>query len=208
MAGRYKKRGCSFQSLEAADEWRKLHCKTLPKTTKPVSPIPVTLTPDDADEISMVSEDGTLHRPSVEANLKTLQQLVAQSKTAVAHAMESGENEIGRRWVITLTNVVSRAAIVAQQLQDLLERDKVTMRHDDVREVYINSLAEMRRLIEAGCESLPPMLNPQDHAHAHEVLGDWFRNQFLKSMYAHSEGRDIGPEEWEQIAEQGRKNRL
>lgn len=205
MAGKYFRRGCSRQSLEAADEWRKLHSKIAPRGRKPVSPVPVVMTVDDADNVqAMIAQDGTLHRPSVEANLRTLDEMTAQAKRAVAHALESGENEIARRWTITLTNIIARSAITAAQLQDLLERDNITMRLQDVKETYVENLAEMRRIVEAAVDSLPAMLNPADHGHAHEVFSDWFNNTFLRSMYGAAEKRDIGLDEWAQLGDRHR----
>lgn len=205
MAGKYLKRGCPRRSLDAADEWRKLHCKLPPRGRKPVSSVPVVMTVDDADNVqAMISQDGTLHRPSVEANLRTLDEMTVQAKRAVAHALENGENEIARRWTITLTNIIARSAITAAQLQDLLERDNITMRLEDVKKTYVDNLAEMRRIVESAVESLPALLNPSDYAHAHEVLSDWFNNTLLRSMYAAVEQRDIDPKEWRDLADRGR----
>jgi len=191
----HRKRGCPMASLEAADEWRKLHCKIAAPGAKAKPPVPVLLSPDAPDEIgSLINESGTLHRPTLEANLRTLNELTAQAKAAVAHALEHGENEVARRWSLTLLNIISRSAITAKALQDLLERDQVTMRLEDVREIYLGSLAEMRRLVESAVDSLPPLCNASDPMHAYGVFSDWFNNTFLKSMARHAEGRGLAPE--------------
>jgi hypothetical protein len=191
----HKKRGCPMTSLEAADEWRKLHCKIAAPGAKAKPPVPVLLSPDTADEVgSLIDEGGTLHRPTLEANLRTLNELTAQAKAAVAHALEHGENEVARRWSLTLLNIIGRSAITAKSLQDLLERDRVTMRLEDVREIYLGSLAEMRRLVESAVESLPPLCNASDPTHAYGVFSDWFNNSFLKSMARHADARGSAPE--------------
>lgn len=195
----HRKKGCPMTSLEAADEWRKLHCKIAAPGAKPKPQVPVLLSPDAADEVgSLINEGGTLHRPTLEANLRTLNELTAQAKAAVAHALEHGENEVARRWSLTLLNIIARTAVTAKALQDLLERDRVTMRLEDVQEIYLGSLGEMRRLVEAAVESLPAFLNSNDPTHAYAVLTDWFNNTFLKSMLKHTEGRQLVPESAEE----------
>jgi hypothetical protein len=124
-----RKRGCPMTSLANADAWRSRNISTRSKGNgAKAAPIPNKLTAEDAEVESMMAAEGRLHRPTVEKNLRLLEQLTEQGRAALADAIDRGESENARRWTITILNLVARSAIVAKSLQELLEHDEVVVR--------------------------------------------------------------------------------
>jgi hypothetical protein len=70
------------------------------------------------------------------------------------------------------------------------------MRRDEVEEVYIANLREMRSLLESAIESLPAQLNPHDPLHARGVFSDWFTNTYLFTMWNMCSARKIPRDQW------------
>jgi hypothetical protein len=182
MAGRYIKRGCPLDSLENADRWRRTN--TLARGHK-TAPAEVCMTPDRADELAeaMILESGQADRETLHANLRTLQLMVKQCKAAIAAAIENGDTEAGRRWTVTLTNVLARSAVIAKELQAVLREDGITIRFADAEALFRAILKEMRQVVMQATISLPQRLNPSDPELAREVMADWFNHSFLRQMH-------------------------
>jgi hypothetical protein len=194
-------RGCPMTSLAEADAWRSRNISTRTRSngTKP-APIPNKLTADEADATSMMAAEGRLHRPTVEKNLRLLEQLTEQGRAALADAIERGESENARRWTITILNLVARSAIVAKSLQELLEHDEVVVSMDFVNEMMTRGLIKQRDLVASAVDTLPHQLNPADPAHSREILHDWYMGTFLRSMFNEFSESKIPPERWPQDA--------
>jgi len=182
MAGRYIKRGCPLDSLENADRWRRTN--TLARGHK-AAPGEVCMTPDRADEIAeaMILESGQADRETLHANLRTLQLMVKQCKAAIAAAIENGDTEAGRRWTVTLTNVLARSAVIAKELQAVLREDGITIRFADAESLFVAILKEMRQVVMQATISLPQRMNPSDPELAREVMAEWFNHTFLRQMH-------------------------
>jgi hypothetical protein len=129
-----------------------------------------------------------------------LEQLANQARTAVADALARGEGESARRWSITLLNVIARSAIVAKSLQELLERDEVTISMDEVHRVFIECMNEQKLLVESATGTLPPLLNPSDPDGCRETFRDWYESTFLRAMYNHFSNVKIPRDQWPQAA--------
>ena len=182
MAGRYLQRGCPLDSLQAADRWRSANCMV--KGSKTLPPSEIILTPDEADERAeaMILESGSADRETLQANLRTLQQMVKQCKAAAAAAIANGDTEAGRRWTTTLTVVLARSAVIAKDLQAVLREDRITMRYHDAEAVYVGLLKEMRQIVLQAVDSLPQRLNPNDPQLAREALQEWVHHSFMRQM--------------------------
>lgn len=192
MAGRYLKNGCPIDSLEAADRWRRANFMVRGSKTAP--PSEIILTPDEADERAetMILESGSADRETLQANLRTLQQMTKQCKAAAAAAIANGDTEAGRRWTHTLTNVLQRSATIARELQAVLREDRITIRVDDAEALYIGLLKEMRQIVLQAVDALPQRLNPNDPQLAREALREWVHHSFMRQMHAQLDrcGRD------------------
>ena len=183
MAGRYLKNGCPIDSLEAADRWRSANFMARGSKTAP--PSEIILTPDEADERAetMILESGSADRETLQANLRTLQQMVKQCKAAAAAAIANGDTEAGRRWTHTLTNVLQRSATIAKELQAVLREDRITIRFNDAETLYVGLLKEVRQIVLHGVESLPARVNPTDPQLAREALREWVHHSFMRTMH-------------------------
>jgi IS5 family transposase len=183
MAGRYIKRGCPLDSLENADRWRRTNTLARGHKTQPAA---VCITPDRADEIAeaMILENGQADRETLHANLRTLQLMVRQCKAAIAAAIENGDTEAGRRWTVTLTNVLARSAVIAKELQAVLREDGITVLFADAEALYIGLLKEMRQIVLQAVDALPQRLNPSDPDLAREALREWVHHTFMRTMHA------------------------
>jgi hypothetical protein len=196
-----RKRGCPMTSLANADAWRSRNISTRSKGNgAKAAPIPNKLTAEDAEVESMMAAEGRLHRPTVEKNLRLLEQLTEQGRAALADAIDRGESENARRWTITILNLVARSAIVAKSLQELLEHDEVVVSMDYVREIMTRGLTKQRNLVSCAVDTLPHQLNPNDPAHSREILHDWYQGTFLRSMYNEFSHAKIPRDRWPQDA--------
>lgn len=199
MVGKYRQAGMPMDSVEAAEEWRSKYTRVRHRKGKTRAKIVID-TDSEALGRPIIQDDGFVDRESAEANLKTLTATAQQCREAIAAALKDGDQEVARRWVTTLTNVMRANALTSRQLQEVLQADGVMLRRDMVEEVYIANLREMRALLESAIESLPSQLNPADPMHAREIFSDWFVNSYLRTMYNRCAAVQIPPDQWPQAA--------
>ncbi len=199
MVGRYRQAGMPLDSVEAADTWRAKY--TRPRNGKGKTRAKIVIDTDsEALARTLVHVSGYVDRESAEANLKTLTATAQQCREAITAALKDGDQEVARRWVATLTSVMRANALTTRQLQEALQVDKDMMRRDEVEEVYIANLREMRSLLESAIESLPTQLNPHDPLHARGVFSDWFTNTYLFTMFNLCSRVKIPREQWPEAA--------
>ena len=184
MAGRYMKQGCPVDSIEAADRWRRAN--VMVRGSKVAARSEVCISPDEADDRAetMILESGSADRETLQTNLRTLQNMVRQCQAAIAAAIEAGDTEAGRRWTLTLTNVMHRNAIVAKELQAVLREDRVTMRFDEAEALFVGCVKQMRQVVLQAVDSLPHKVNPTDPQLAREALHEWVHGVFMRQMHA------------------------
>lgn len=190
-----------LDSVEAAEEWRSKYTRVRHRKGKTSAKIVIDAAADSqALGRPIIHESGYVDRESAEANLKTLTATAQQCREAIAAALKDGDQEVARRWVTTLTNVMRQNALTSRQLQEVLQADKVMMRRDEVEEVYIGNLREMRALLESAIDSLPAQLNPHDPLHARGIFSDWFTNVYLFTMFNRCAAVQIPRDQWPQAA--------
>lgn len=202
MVGKYRQAGMPMDSVEAAEEWRSKYTRVRHRKSRTSARIVID-TDGEALGRPIIHESGYVDRESAEANLKTLTATAQQCREAIAAALKDGDQEVARRWVTTLTNVMRANALTSRQLQEVLQADKVMMRRDEVEEVYIANLREMRALLESAIDSLPAQLNPHDPLHAREIFSDWFTNSYLRTMFNRCAAVKIPRDQWPQAAAAG-----
>jgi hypothetical protein len=195
MVGKYRQAGMPMDSIEAAEEWRSKYTRVRHRKGKTPAKIVID-TDGEALGRPIIHESGYVDRESAEANLKTLTATAQQCREAITAALTDGDQEVARRWVATLTSVMRANALTTRQLQEALHADKDMMRRDEVEEVYIANLREMRSLLESAIDSLPAQLNPADPMHARGVFSDWFTNTYLFTMWNMCSARKIPPDQW------------
>lgn len=199
MVGKYRQAGMPMDSVEAAESWRSKYTRVRHRKSKTQAKIVI----DAANEAlgrPLIHESGHVDRESAEANLKTLTATAQQCREAIAVALKDGDQEVARRWVTTLTNVMRANALTSRQFQEVLQADGVMMRRDDVEAVFIGNLREMRSLLESAIDSLPAQLNPADPMHARAVFSDWFSNVYLFTMFNKCSAMAIARDQWPQAA--------
>jgi hypothetical protein len=199
MVGKYRQAGLPMDSIEAAESWRAKY--TRPRNGKSKTRAKITIDiANDALTRPLIDEGGYVDQAGARANLETLTRTAQQCREAIATALQDGDQEVARRWVTSLTGVMKANAQTARQLQEVLLADKEMIRRDEVMEVYIGNLREMRALIEAAIDSLPAQLNPSDPMHARGIFSDWFTNVYLFSMWNKCSAVKIPPDQWPQAA--------
>jgi hypothetical protein len=196
---KFRQAGMPMDSVEAAESWRAKYTRVRHRKSKTKAKITIDIE-KDALTRPLIDEGGYVDQESARANLETLTATAQQCREAIAAAITDGDQEVARRWVTSLTSVMRANAQTARQLQEVLLADKELMRRDEVEEVYIGNLREMRALTEAAIDALPGQLNPADPAHAREVFSDWFENTYLFSMFNLCARAKIPREQWPEAA--------
>lgn len=207
MVGKYRQAGMPMDSIEAAEEWRSKYTRVRYRKSKTTAKIVID-TDSEALGRPIIHESGYVDRVSAEANLKTLTATAQQCREAIAAALTDGDQEVARRWVTTLTNVMRANALTSRQFQEILQADGVMLRRDEVEEVYIANLREMRAILESAIDSLPSQLNPHDPLHARGVFADWFTNVYLFTMFNRCAAVKIPRDQWPQAATSDNEGRI
>jgi len=196
---KYRQAGMPLTSVEDAESWRSKYTRVRHRKGGTSAKIVID-TDSEALGRPIIHESGYVDRESAEANLKTLTATAQQCREAIAAALQDGDQEVARRWVTTLTNVMRANALTSRQFQEVLQADGVMMRRDEVEAVFIGNLREMRSLLESAIDSLSAQLNPADPMHARAVFSDWFTNVYLFSMFNKCSAVKIPRDQWPQAA--------
>jgi len=181
---RLKKLGLPLEgTLADCEHWRGKHISR-PRGRRRTPPKIVMTSPEAAEEsASLIAGSGLADRATVEENLAVLGEMTRQCREAVRAALAEGDAEVGRRWLSTLSAIMSRNAQTGRELQQILERDRETILYADAERAFTGILREIRVQVESGINSLPNQCNPHDPPHAAAALRGWYSGKFLPSIH-------------------------